>query len=100
MAADQIGPFPFFRLPLELRRQVYRHLFPIYPSARARVLYAWSSDPPTTQYTDRFFEIYTHPHPARVENYKHPGFDYRSPAEQEQLGEYRYPCQTFLQSYS
>ncbi|GFF72771.1 hypothetical protein IFM53868_00903 [Aspergillus udagawae] len=85
----------FLRLPCELRLEIYRRLFFIYPHARTRVsefkLSERTETPPC-----KAFEVYIHPTKAHASVHRAAPNEYRSQEDQRRLHEYRYTPQEFL----
>lgn len=85
--------FPFLALPSELRLEIYRHAFSIYPSIRVKPTHA--ALVPEAKYTKKF-EVSSHSNPPTSHDYRDRTGSFLSDEEQQRRGEYRYPCQSFL----
>ncbi|GFF29300.1 hypothetical protein IFM58399_02231 [Aspergillus lentulus] len=84
-----------FQIPCELRLEIYRRVFFIYPHARTRVsefrLSENTETPPC-----KAFEVYIHPAKPHASVYRGAPNEYRSQEDQHRLHEYRYTPQEFL----
>ncbi|KAH3514784.1 hypothetical protein KXV55_001133 [Aspergillus fumigatus] len=84
-----------FRIPCELRLEIYRRVFFIYPHARTRVSEFRLSENPETP-PCKAFEVYIHPAKPHAAVYRGAPNQYRSQEDQHRLHEYRYTPQEFL----
>lgn len=91
--------FPFLALPFELRLEIYRHAFFIYPLARTKSTHALLV-PDTGDFTKSFkiksFEILSYYKPSIVRSYRVEWPRYLPSGEQQRRGEHRYSCQSLL----
>ncbi|RHZ48500.1 uncharacterized protein CDV56_102650 [Aspergillus thermomutatus] len=85
----------FFRLPPELRLEIYRHAFSIYPNARTRVG-KFKLNEHDESALSKGYEVYIHPTKAHASMYRGAPDEYRSQEDQDRLHEYRYTPQEFL----
>ncbi|PGG99033.1 hypothetical protein AJ80_09423 [Polytolypa hystricis UAMH7299] len=89
--------FPFLKLPLELREQVYRHLFWIYPGYRCHLGHAYlTPNRDEEKHTTKVYEVSKHPENPTEKDYSRRSYHYEPAAEIVKRGIYRETCDVFL----